>query len=101
MIFSKHRSTKGWFQFSTSQHLTEQHWRIMWATWHLASVFGILVASILFHYSMKKVIDSSVLYCMLFGLLGAGLLVGYATRGKHPGWIVLLLIATLIYLGLQ
>lgn len=74
--------------------------RILWATWHLASAFGLGFAAILLSLSTgDSAPDPEIMWALMFAfVLGAGLVL-VATRGRHPGWIGLLAVAVLIYLG--
>ncbi len=84
--------------------LKERHLRILWATWHLASVFGWCIGAILLKIAAienlknTELIDLilNAIICTMF-LSSALVLVG--TKGKHPGWIVLLLIGILTLIG--
>ena len=81
--------------------LRERNIRIIWATWHLASVFGWAFAGILLrlaiapHDSPGALIVSAVVFANLAG----SLLVLIGTKGQHPGWIALLLVAVLTWFG--
>ena len=75
--------------------------RIIWATWHLASVFGWAFAGILLrlavapHDSPRALMVAAVVFAHLAG----SLLVLIGTKGQHPGWIALLLVAVLTWFG--
>ena len=72
--------------------------RILWATWHLASVFGVAFAGVLLQLAPAdgdRAVHAVVLRAIVFANLGGALLVLIGTRGRHPGWIALLLIAVL------
>lgn len=77
---------------------------IIWATWHLASIFGLAFGYILIKISSDDIdlspslIDNLILPIMLATGLSS-FLVLFSTKGRHPGWVVLLLIAVLIFLG--
>jgi hypothetical protein len=81
--------------------LRERNIRIIWATWHLASVFGWAFAGILLrlaiapHDSLSALIVSAIVFANLAG----SLLVLIGTKGRHPGWIALLLVAVLTWFG--
>ncbi|WP_422362228.1 hypothetical protein [Reichenbachiella sp.] len=104
LIF-KNKRKKGWLVPSlSSPDLKERHLRILWATWHLASVFGWCIGAILIQISgdpsdtnssLATFIFESSMYAMF---LSSGLvLVG--TKGRHPGWIVLAVIGYLLMIG--
>jgi hypothetical protein len=72
--------------------------RILWATWHLASVFGLVLALVVYRVGAGEPLGITVLLrtIAVACALGAGLvLVG--TRGRHPGWVSLSIAAALIW----
>jgi len=72
--------------------LQERNVRILWATWHLASVFGWTLAGLLWQVAKDPGLAlpaTSVLSASAFGFLVGALLVLVGTRGRHPGWIAL------------
>lgn len=101
LIF-KHWRKKGALIPSKEQTaLKERHARILWATWHLASLFGWCFSIIMMKIGFNKqvvAIDSVnfivnlIAYTMIIG----SLLVLIGTKGKHPGWVILVLIGTLL-----
>jgi hypothetical protein len=74
--------------------------RILWATWHLASAFGVGFASILFFMAGRDAApDAATAWALILSFATGSLLVLVATRGRHPGWIGLLIVSVLTYLG--
>jgi len=74
--------------------------RILWATWHLATLFGWAFAGVLFQLALGRPMSASfVIGAMLFAYLGGALLVLVGTRGRHPGWIALTAVAALTAAG--
>jgi len=76
--------------------------RILWATWHLASVFGWAFAAILLRLALQP---NAPLVGLLVGATvaayaGGALLVFVGTRGRHPGWVALAAIAALTWRAL-
>ncbi len=72
--------------------LQERHVRILWATWHLASVFGWALAGLLWRLAQNPgfaLPASTVLGATAAAFLAGALLVLVGTRGRHPGWIAL------------
>jgi hypothetical protein len=65
--------------------------RILWATWHLASVMGWGFAAIL--WGMAAAPEAQVHSLVLKAVSGAtamgAMLVLFGTRGRHPGWVAL------------
>ena len=78
--------------------LRGRHVRILWATWHLASVFGWAFAGLLLATAWgpgsPSLLDA-VLAATAAAHLGGALLVLVATRGRHPGWIALAVVGAL------
>lgn len=82
--------------------LPRRHQRILWATWHLAAVFGWGIGAVLYKLAVAQAgspLQDYIKCVLTITMLVGGLLVLGGTRGKHPGWIVLLMIAALIWLG--
>lgn len=84
----------------------KSHLRIIWATWHLASLFGWGIGAMAIKLSMAS--DSSTIEPIGFlititacTMLTAAVLVLVATKGRHPGWAVLLTIGVLLLVGTQ
>uniref|UniRef100_Q0HZD1 Uncharacterized protein n=1 Tax=Shewanella sp. (strain MR-7) TaxID=60481 RepID=Q0HZD1_SHESR len=99
LIFKKLRK-RGIVPTESAPPLQARNVKILWATWHLASAFGFGIAGILLSLSNSKLSpDPIVIYPLLFAFIVGSLLVLFATRGKHPGWVGLLVVAVLIYLG--
>lgn len=72
--------------------LQGRHVRILWATWHLASVLAWALAALLWHLAQQPALvvsRSVVLGATAGGFLASALLVLVATRGRHPGWVAL------------
>lgn len=72
--------------------------RILWASWHITSIFGFFFALTLFKlgigapFTMPELIKLIAAVCFAGGLL---VLVG--TKGRHPGWVSLLAASALIW----
>jgi hypothetical protein len=80
----------------------EGHVRIIWASWHVVTLLGWLVAATLLWVSASP----ELLHSMRFVLLGiasimlaSAVLVLVATKARHPGWVGLLGVAALVWLG--
>ncbi len=99
LIFRKLR-TRGVVPTAAAAPLRSGNVRILWATWHLASVFGLGFAAILFAIAFGRVaLDPIILHAVIWAFAGGSALVLLATRGRHPGWVGLLAVAILVYLG--
>lgn len=80
--------------------LRERHVRIIWATWHLASIFGWAAAGILIRLAFAPAPPVSLVAIGLaFAYLGGAILVLVGTKGRHPGWVALLAVALLIWVA--
>ena len=74
--------------------------RILWATWHLASAFGFGFAAILLILANRESApDPVTAWTLILSFAVGSFLVLVATRGRHPGWIGLLIVSVLTYLG--
>jgi cytosine/uracil/thiamine/allantoin permease len=82
--------------------LRNRHIRILWATWHLATVFGWAFAGVLLQLGLSaQVLLASLLTgAAIAAYAGGALLVLAGTRGRHPGWIALGLVAALVWLSI-
>ncbi len=83
--------------------LLERQVRILWATWHLPTIFSFLIAAILIRFSISPAQDELerfVVRAIIASTVLSSVIVFVATRGKHPGWIGLLAIAVAAWLGL-
>lgn len=99
LIFKKLRTT-GVIPKVAAPPLQARNIRILWATWHLASVFGFAFAGILFSLATNNhVPDATIINALIFAFVGGSALVLVATSAKHPGWVGLLAVAILTYLG--
>ncbi len=82
--------------------LRESHVRILWASWHIVTILGWAMAAILLRLAFLtdyRVIEAFVVNAIIAAMLCSALLVLIATRGRHPGWIGLLGVAALTWLG--
>lgn len=106
LIFIQKRRKGNLVPTEVKAGLREQHLRIIWATWHLVTVFGFVFGFML----LKMTFTSGDLYAdctdiilrpTMYTMFVGALLVLVATKGKHPGWIVLLVIGALLILSIQ
>jgi len=80
--------------------LLERHVRILWASWHVLTVFGALIAFLLLHLAAipaadRRGLGGAIVLAMILG----SLLVLVGTRGRHPGWVGLLGVAILVWMS--
>ncbi|MFK7966967.1 MAG: hypothetical protein AB8C46_23655 [Burkholderiaceae bacterium] len=99
LIFSKLRQG-GVVPSKIAGPLHESHVRILWASWHSLTVFGLVIAAILLRLAWPAEavqMRDFFLNAVAFGMSGSSLLVLVGTKAKHPGWIGLLLVALLCW----
>lgn len=101
LIFNKKRNKGSIVPSKSSADLNERHLRILWATWHLSSIFGWCLGAILIKISLEQNLEhyDFILQSITYGMFLTSLLVVIGTKGKHQGWIVLVLIGILLILG--
>ena len=75
--------------------LRERHVRILWATWHIVSIFGVAFAAVLIglSHAPETSFRSLFLIAVAVSMAVSSALVLFATKGMHPGWIGLLIVA--------
>ena len=74
--------------------------RILWASWHVLSLFGWCLAAILLLLSQAQPMGSTLLSpVIVIAMLASSVLVLVGTKGKHPGWVGLLAVAVLTWLA--
>ena len=88
MIF-RHVRRAGVLPTDAAPPLRGRHIRILWASWHIASVFGWALAAILWRLASApgQPIDGFAVRALVIAAFASTALVLVATRGRHPGWI--------------
>ena len=83
------------------QLLRARHVGILWASWHVVTVLGCALAVLLLRWAQFAVEspagDAAPIVAGAMAVSAA--LVGVGTRGRHPGWIALLIVALLVWQG--
>ena len=81
-----------------SPRLQERQLRITWASWHLVTLLGWALAGLLWQLAElgQAALNERLVPLIQLGLGSSALLVLYATRGRHPGWLVLSLITLVL-----
>jgi hypothetical protein len=82
--------------------LRQPHVRILWASWHALSVLGWAIAAAILLLAAEPSLDNlhaSLLHIMAVAMLASAALVFYGTKARHPGWLGLLGVAVLIWVG--
>lgn len=101
LIFRRMR-VDGFFPTNGGKVIGEGHVRIIWASWHVVTVFGWLVGAGLLWLSVQPghtAHGTNVLPAIALAMLVSSGLVLLATRARHPGWLGLLAVAVLVWLG--
>ena len=101
LIFSRMRNN-GLVPTVGEPKLRERHVRILWASWHIVTVFGWALGAILLRFSFPSTeytVQVFVENTIVFSMLASSFLVLVGTKGMHPGWLGLLGVATLTWLG--
>lgn len=84
--------------------LREPNVRILWATWHLATVQAWLIALLLAWLALPEQAQFSarglIAIAIAAAMLAGAALVFFGTKARHPGWIALLGASILTGLGL-
>ncbi|WP_420601861.1 hypothetical protein [Flagellimonas sp.] len=106
LIFNSKRNKGSIVPTKKNPGLRTRHLRIIWANWHLSSVFGwclgaILIKIALSHSNLNQEFVVMIIQTIIFTMFIGSLLVLIGTKGKHPGWIVLFLIGILLVIGSQ
>lgn len=76
--------------------------RILWASWHVVTVFGWGIAAILVWLSPQEsrgIGEGFIEHAIAVSMLVGSACVLVATRGRHPGWIGLLGVGMLVWIG--
>ncbi|WP_031371828.1 hypothetical protein [Lysobacter antibioticus] len=74
--------------------------RIIWATWHLATLFGWAFAGVLLQLALGHPMSAQLaISAIVFAYLGGAVLVLVGTKGRHPGWVALAAVAALTAAG--
>lgn len=102
LIFKRLRGEDGWIPTQCDPQLREPHVRILWVSWHLVTLIGWALSAILIMLALPAARSwpaQPILIAIVIGLLAGSTLVFVGTKGKHPGWIGLLVAAVLAALG--
>ncbi|UXI70121.1 hypothetical protein [Tahibacter amnicola] len=95
LIF-RHVRARGVAAHLPAPPLAERHVRILWATWHIVTVMGWMIAAVLIRVSRSDAdLRSFLLDAIFVATAASAVLVLLGTRGRHPGWIGLGLVAAI------
>jgi branched-subunit amino acid ABC-type transport system permease component len=101
LIFRRMRSS-GVVPTNGGSLLLERHVRILWASWHVLTVLGWGLAVALAWLAIYPPPTDGLRFfarTIAITMLAGALLVLIGTKGKHPGWVGLLVVAVLSFLG--
>ena len=101
LIFRRLRS-RGIIPTHGGELLRERHVRILWASWHILTVLGWCVATILWCLAQNFPLSQShhfVARAIAVAMLASATIVFVSTKAKHPGWVGLLGVAILVFVG--
>lgn len=100
VLIFRHLRSRGLVPTMEAPPLRERHIRILWASWHVATVFGwafgivlLRLATLTTEDSLREIVESAA----VFAFLGGSFLVLIGTKGRHPGWVGLLGVAVLVW----
>ena len=82
--------------------LRKEHIRTLWASWHLLTLFGWALSAILFTMawvSAPELLGFYIRWVLITAFLVSAVFWVYGTRGRHPAWVILLLIAIILWLA--
>lgn len=104
LIFKGRRKPGTLVPTISKEGLKEKYLPIIWATWHLVSLLGFGIGLILLSLSISNEnLDRGefgfIIDTLSIAMLASSVLVFIATKGRHMGWFVLLVIAILLFLG--
>ena len=103
LIFRRMRAVGVMIPTNGGQLLREPHVRILWASWHLATVMGVGLAFVLFWLaqpSTKNLNQSWPAMAIAGSIIASASVVLIGTKGRHPGWAGLLAAAVLTVIGM-
>lgn len=89
LIF-RHLHQPSFVSFLPALPLRRRNVQILRENWHIASVFGWVIAGLLWQLAKNPGVGSSTspaLDALAAGLLASALLALVGTRGRHPGWV--------------
>jgi len=104
LIFKNKRNRGALVPSKKNEGLKERHLRILWATWHMASVFGGCFGAFFLKLASDYPIINSeftnfLILSSVYTMFTSSILVLIGTKGRHPGWIVLMAIGVLLFTG--
>lgn len=82
--------------------LGERHFRILWACWHALTFLGWSMAAMLLLLATAPAGQATraIAHLIAWGMTASAGIVLVGTRGRHPGWLAMALVAGLVEYGL-
>lgn len=100
VLIFRHLRGRGLVPTLAAPPLRERHVRILWASWHVLTMFGWAFAAMLLwfsHPSPPLATQAFIEHTLIVAFLAGALLVLIATKGRHPGWLGLSTVAALTW----
>lgn len=100
ILIFRHLRTGGIVPNMSAAPLRVRNIRILWASWHTLTLFGWGFAAVLIRLSIANAgdsLNSTVIWAIILANFCGSALVLISTRGRHPGWVALLLVAALTW----
>ena len=97
-VFQKLRDRQSHAWLTRINELPIRSIRILWASWHVVTVFGCGFGLMMIWLAYATTQDSiaALLKILFVTIFISALVVLVGTKGRHPGWFVLLIISSLI-----
>ena len=103
LVFKKLRNKHNNSWVTDISELPVRSIRIIWASWHVVTLFGIAIGVILLKFdqvtSEQQTVVELIKLPLFIALFLSALIVIVGTKGKHPGGLVLLIISGLVWLA--
>lgn len=100
ILIFRHLRRQGLVPTLSAPPLRERHVRILWASWHVLTVFGWACAAILLRFAYPSQPQATQMFIeltLIVAFLAGAFLVLIATKGRHPGWLGLSTVAVLTW----
>lgn len=100
LVFQRLRQHGGIVPTGGQPVLREHHVRILWGSWHLVTVLGWALSALLWRLGAGPAgadLGAWMADVAAAAVLASGVIVLFATEGRHPAWAVLLVVATLVW----
>lgn len=105
LIFSKKRKAGRLIPSKRSADLPGLYVRVIWSTWHIATIFGWCIGFYLIYISLHPLeagtqLIKTFLQIVSIGMPVSGFMILFASKGKHPGWFILILIGIFVLISM-